>query len=536
MALLGFRRLKSSGGGGGRSNGGRRSSGGGGGEAPSKFTDAQAVSIISARLGTNPTQAEMVKAYQDLSTITGKGQPEAQIEMVKLETKSRELAQEQGDINSGIDEMENTLGQNLNIQASSNFSDPFALSGAYAGEYGRAEEEVYAKIDDLMASGRGSEASISALRAKAKEYGEKAIWYGRLRQSYYSTPEGGTAGPVVDTQYAYVPRINPDTGKMAGVDIVDAATMNKDDNKNKYMLTDMPVRTAGGAGKSIPLYLPITEVSRTLDDKPIMGAIFDGVTYKQKDLLGGKGTTAAGAPLTKLSDGLVAEEADEGGVLGAWKNQDAVDRNNRIKNARTNGLDLSQGMQFDSTDPGNDVIVQAGSKLFYKNSVGQMQEIDGANEGELSFFNGPGSTQKKTRKEVITGFLRSQGKDQKTIDRTLGQMYQLSVKDVSRFKQGDTISEGYFSKGLPAPAPPAALPQRPMTNAGVAGQAAGQAIGAATKFFAGRAPAAPAAPSNPSVPNKPDVAPESSGGMKSAGDIIAKGASFFGGLLTNPAK
>lgn len=530
MALLGFRRIKSSGGGGG--GGGRRRSGGGGGGgggAPN-FTDAQVVSLISARLGSNPTQAEMAKAYQDLSMITGKAQPEAQIEMVKLETKSRELAEEQGDINSTVDQFDTELGTTLNQQASLSYGDPYALSGAYASEYSLAEEKIYAKIDDLMASGRGTESSIKALREKAKEYNGKAMHYGNLREAYYSLNADGKIGPATDTQYAYVPKINPATGKMSGVEILNIADL----DTKKYMATDTSIKTFGGDGVPIKMYLPVTEIGRTEDDKPIMGATIGGITYKQQDINEGKKKNALGMTISQMSDTLVAQKKDEGlNVLGFGISDDVKNFNSGIDDIRTNGFDVGAAIGFDSKDPGNDKLIRSGSRWLYKNDAGQLMEIEGSDENTQGII-GP---QRQTKQQVLANYLRSIGKDDASIGRILEEKYQLGVKDIPEISPDNFINENYFNKGLPTPGVPQALPMRPTTPVGVAGQAAGQAIGAvASKFFAGRQQTAPAAPSNPSTPNKPDVAPESSGGIKSAGDIIAKGAKFFGGLLTSPGE
>lgn len=486
----------------------KKSGKGGGG-----FTDSQAVALLTSSLGKNPTISDITSVQDRLKKL---GSEEAQVADVKLKAQKVDMLNERVILSNGISDIESNLRNNLNSKAAGSFSNPYALSRDYAEQYSLAVEAVQARLDGLFESGRATQENIAALNEQKDKYMEKVKFYDNLRSSYYQQNSRGVPGPEDPTQYVYVPEVNPSTNKFSAVQI-----MKTSDLKDKgYMIADIKVQVAEGMGEGLPMAVPVHEVGKTDDGKPIMGATVGRINFRQEVKQGKSGSWS-------VSPNIIAQEEDEGwfGEKKDAAGNSISETNMTIRDAKKNGLKLGEANHygFDSSDMESGSLLRSGSRVFYKTDTGKVLEVSGE------------STEAKFK--TLANYLKNSGKDSQTISNTLHRERWVDSNFISKkldpeskinndsFSAPSTSSYGPFLPGTEPKSMSMPEPQK-------------------ASFFSNRNVSTPmdnqpssislegAFQNRTNAPNKPDAPKISSNVKNPAADIIGQGVSFFRKMLS----
>lgn len=465
-------------------------------------TDAQQVQFIVTTLPLNPTVNQITATQDALRKLPPKVQPEAQIEIAKLDNKKSELQSKQNaseynqavfdaniqDAKDSVLSPDGTTIQNMAVLAS-NYKD---ILQAAANDY---QSNIITKAYED--GGSPSEDEIKY----AKSLQDKAQFYQGIVDAGKQKDANGKSGNYIGGGFAVVPIQTPDK-RIKSIDFLS----NDEIKKAGLMMLGGGIQTMDG-GSTMPL-AAIPNVTTTPDAN---GNIVKGWEYVLGNLTyrASQKKDANSDPTTSFTDILEP-------VGGSGDNIDPA-----VKAVVDNGMVLRSSYGVNLSDPAvliPNTVSTRNNNVFYTDAQGVPHYEAGVNFQE--------------RVDNMKKDLTARGLDVNT----LMPNGKIPIAPHSIFGAADPNSWNGQGVAVPTAIPP---PQSGLYD--TVGSIA-SAVNSAVGFFSKKVSISstppstsvtPAVTTQPSIPSKPNVPTESTGGKSWVPDILAKGASFFNSQKTN---
>lgn len=505
-------------------------------------SDSDMVSLVvssalaGTRYGDFNTPEEVDTAINKLKQLPDS--VEAAVKINELSAKKTQLDTKRADIMNDKNVFDTQLQDAKVAIAKNNLSNPRAIIGGYAALYADAYDKYQSQVMSKIYERYGTTGDIPAdVTAYLTELQTKSNQYASLMNSYNPAlgfdKASGKIGPRDPDAIGFKVDTNPATGNIVSIDIV---TTDQMDTKN-YMRTDTSLNMGSDQYKQLPVYLRTFDTGQDADGNTLKAAVIGGLKYE--------GTTTkqqADAGFTqnqlKLTSGSESVWRNIGRVFMSDAKEtekfgSPVRPGKMADQIRSDGLDFSKNFKFDSSDVPTDSLVKVGSRLFYSNPDGKLNEISGSTtEEKLKNFN---------------GYMKALGKDPSTYA-----LPYYATKDALYNADGTTRTGAAITdKGVGVGSLPAGavsqIPNGGKTQVTSLGYGNSQNSGAIDPSIGlGGTPPPPtvatAAPqsmsaffANKNKPDKPNApAPVTQGGFTDVNALIDRGRSFFKKLGTPP--